>query len=400
MNENKKILVTGGSGLAGSAIVRALAVRGFKNIVATYHTKNPSDCFPPGYLASDNIKFVKINLVNQEEARLFFHTEKPDYVFLAAAKVGGIMANHNHRAEFIYDNLQIQNNVIHHSYLNNVKKLIFLGSTCIYPKNAPQPIKEEYLMSDTLEYLNEPYAVAKIAGIKMCESYNLQYNTNYIAVMPTNLYGPNDNYNLQNSHFLPAFLRKMHLAQSLKEGDWDTIRDDFNKNPVDNVDGSASEEDIISILNKFGGITKNAFGNEVSISLWGTGKPRREILHSDELADACLYIMEHIDFSDLLQNASGVYSNGMVKNEIRNTQVNIGLGYDYTLFEIAMKVKEIVGFTGIIEWNTEMPDGTFQKLTDTTKLTESGWKSKISLDEGIKSTYDYYKANSYKEAVL
>lgn len=400
MNVNKKILVTGGSGLAGSAIVRALAARGFKNIVATYHTKIPSDCFPPDYLASDNIKFVKINLVNQEEARVFFHNEKPDYVFIAAAKVGGIMANHNHRAEFIYDNLQIQNNVIHCSYLNNVEKLIFLGSTCIYPKNAPQPIKEEYLMSGTLEYLSEPYGVAKIAGIKMCESYNLQYNTNYIAVMPTNLYGPNDNYNLQNSHFLPAFLRKMHLAQALKEGDWDSIRDDFYKNPVADVDGNASEEEIISLLNKYAGITKNAFGNEVSISLWGSGKPRREILHADELADACLYIMEHIDFPDLLKNTSGAYSNGIVKDEIRNTQVNIGLGYDYTLFEIAMKVKQIVGFTGTIEWNTEMPDGTFQKLTDITKLNELGWKSKISLDEGIKSTYDYYKANSYKEAVL
>ena len=400
MNVNKKILVTGGSGLAGSAIVRALAARGFKNIVATYHTKNPSDCFSPDYLAAENIKFVKINLVNQEETRLFFYNEKPDYVFLAAAKVGGIMANHNHRAEFIYDNLQIQNNVIHCSYLNNVKKLIFLGSTCIYPKNAPQPIKEEYLMSGALEYLNEPYAVAKIAGIKMCESYNLQYNTNYVAVMPTNLYGPNDNYNLQDSHFLPAFLRKMHLAKALKKGDWESIRDDLYKNPVADVDGSASEEEIISLLNKYAGITKNAFGNEVSISLWGTGKPRREILHSDELADACLYIMEHIDFPDLLQNTSAVYSNGIVKDEIRNTQVNIGLGHDYTLFEIAMKVKEIIGFTGTIEWNTEMPDGTFQKLTDISRLTELGWKSKISLDEGIKSTYNYYKANSYKEAVL
>lgn len=398
MNINKKILVAGGAGLAGSAIVRALFAAGFKNIVASYYNKVPAACFSGEYLDSDSLRFVKVNFLSQQEVAAFFEAEKPDYVFIAAAKVGGIMANHNYRAEFIYENLQIQNNIIHSSYLTNVKKLIFLGSTCIYPTKSPQPMREDYLMTDTLEYLSEPYGIAKIAGIKMCESYNIQYKTNYIAVMPTNLYGPNDSYNLENSHFLPAFIRKMHLAKAFKEDNWETIRDDFNKNPVRGVGGRNTGEEITAILNKYG-ITKQDADNEVTLSLWGTGKPRREILLSDELADACLFIMENIDFSDLVKSSQVVYSGGVVKEEIRNTHVNIGLGFDYSLYEIAMKVKEIVDFTGIIKWNADMPDGTFQKLTDTTKLNNLGWKSKISLDEGIRSTYNIYRTKIVEEAV-
>lgn len=262
MNTNDKIFVAGGTGLAGSAIIRGLLKNGFTNVVASYHLSKPDRDFEKTEAGAQVCRFVKINLLEPAEVKDFFARESPLYVFLAAAKVGGIMANHTYRAQFIYENLQIQNNVIHNSYLNKVKKLIFLGSTCIYPFEAPQPMKEMCLMTGALEYLSEPYGVAKIAGIKMCESYNLQYGTNFISVMPTNLYGPNDNYDLNNSHFLPAFIRKMHLGKSLMEDDLAAIRIDLNKNPVNGLNGTASDVQIVELLKSYG-ITKTAGGRKL-----------------------------------------------------------------------------------------------------------------------------------------
>lgn len=385
MHISDSVLVAGGTGLAGSAIVRALIGKGFQNIIATYHTRDPADCF----MKSDLVvcKFVKIDLLDPSAVVKLFNDETPEYVFLAAARVGGIMANHIYRAQFIYENLQIQNNIIHNSYLFGVKKLIFLGSTCVYPTNAPQPMHEACLLTDTLEYLSEPYGIAKIAGIKMCESYNLQYGTNYISVMPTNLYGPNDNYDLTNSHFLPAFIRKMHLGKSLLNDDWEAVRRDFNKNPVDGVTGDSTEGRIVQILNKYG-IQKSGKSHG-SIMLWGTGRPRREVMLSDDLADACLFIMMNIDFMDL-SKYSAEYSAGLVKNEVRNTQINIGLGADYTLYDIAYLVKDVVGYNGDIAWNKEMPDGTFQKLTGVDRLNDLGWQREFNLRQGIIDTYSFY----------
>lgn len=389
MNQQDVILVTGGTGLVGTAIVRTLLKRGFRNIVATYHNRNPEGCFSTSELFDDSLKFIKIDLVDQRAVASLFSDVQPDFVFLAAAKVGGIMANHTHRAQFIYENLQIQNNIIHHSYLGNVKKLLFLGSTCIYPSNAPQPLKESYLMTDLLEYTSEPYGIAKIAGVKTCESYNLQYKTNYISVMPTNLYGPNDNYNLNNSHFLPAFFRKMYLAKCLMENNWKAIRDDLHRNPVENINGHASQEEVLQVLQKHG-ITEDS-QDIVTLTLWGTGSPRREVMHSDDMADACLYVMEHVDFEDLIRFEKSSAVPGVVGQEIRNTHINIGLGYDFTIREIAMKVKGIVGFQGNVAWNSDMPDGTLQKLTDVSKLKHLGWESKISFDDGLNHAYDSYR---------
>nr|WP_294941493.1 GDP-L-fucose synthase [uncultured Mucilaginibacter sp.] len=392
MDLSEKILVAGGTGLAGSAIVRGLIKKGFTNVIATHHTRNPADCFKAAYLASGACKFIKIDLLDPNAVIKLFKDEEPQYVFLAAARVGGIMANHTYRAQFIYENLQIQNNIIHNSYLAGVKKLIFLGSTCIYPTNAPQPMHEGYLLTDTLEYLSEPYGIAKIAGIKMCESYNVQYGTNYISVMPTNLYGPNDNYDLTNSHFLPAFIRKMHLGKSLMNDNWDAIRSDLARNPVEGIGGDATESQIIAILQKYG-IRKDDTAGGGSILLWGTGKPRREVMHASELADACLYIMEKVDFTDLLKYSDMQYSAGIVKNEVRNTQINIGLGTDYALYDIAYMVKDVVGYKGDILWNHDMPDGTLQKLTGVNRLKELGWQSSLNLKQGIKETYEYYITN-------
>ena len=286
-------------------------------------------------------------------------------MFLAAAKVGGIIANNIYRADFIYQNLMIQNNVTHQSYLNGVKKLLFLGSTCIYPKNAPQPMKEEYLLTNTLEYTNEPYAIAKIAGIKMCESYNLQYGTNFISVMPTNLYGPNDNFDLEKSHVLPALIRKIHLAKMLNENNQEEVLKDLKLNNI---------TEAIEYLNNFG-VTNN------NVEVWGSGMPRREFLWSEDMADACVFLMENRDFNDTF-NAG--------QKEIRNTHINIGTGIDISIKELAETIKKIIGFNGNLMFNSEKPDGTMQKLTDVTKLNALGWKHKESLEEGIRKIYHWY----------
>jgi GDP-L-fucose synthase len=322
----------------------------------------------------------ELNLMDQQAVAKFFETEKPEYVILAAAKVGGIVANNTYRAQFIYENIQIQNNIIHQSYLNGVKKLLFLGSSCIYPKNCPQPMKEEYLLTGILEITNEPYALAKIAGLKMCEAYNQQYGTNFISVMPTNLFGPNDNYDLEKSHVLPAIIRKMHLAKCLENLDWESIRKDLKMNPVEGINEKASETDILQKLEKYGISLKNKI--KVSVSLWGSGSPKREFLHSDDMADACIYLMEKADAKDILNmNASQNHFSSIP------THINIGTGKDLTIKELAYMVKEITGFKGEILWDSQKPDGTFQKLLDVSTLNNLGWKEKIGLSDGIKSVY-------------
>ena len=343
MNKNSKIYVAGHRGLVGSAIIKNL--KGYTNLITRTHKE--------------------LDLINQEDTKEFFETEKPDYVFLAAAKVGGIVANNAYRADFIHQNLMIQNNVIHYSYANNVKKLLFLGSTCIYPKSCPQPMKEEYLLTDTLEYTNEPYAIAKIAGIKMCESYNLQYGTNFISVMPTNLYGPNDNFDLEKSHVLPALIRKIHLAKLLSENRYDEIVSDLQ---VSNI------EEAKIYLSKFG-------VNKDSVEIWGSGKPMREFLWSEDMADACVFIMENRNFED-------TYSKN--QTEIRNTHINIGTGEDISIKNLAHIIKKVIGFNGDFVFNENKPDGTLKKLTDVSKLRGLGWKHKIELEQGIKKIYDWY----------
>jgi GDP-L-fucose synthase len=362
MKKDAKIYVAGHNGLVGSAIVRKLKQEGYHNLLV----RSSKD----------------LNLKDQEATASFFKAEQPEYVVLAAAKVGGIVANNTYRAEFIYDNLLIESNIIHNSHLNGVKKLLFLGSSCIYPKNAPQPMKEDSLLTSPLEYTNEPYAIAKIAGIKICESYNIQYGTNYISVMPTNLYGYNDNFDLEKSHVLPALIRKMHLGKAVFNNDMDAVRADFDKNPVEGVDGKADEAKIVEKLQKYG-IRKKAAGAE--ITLWGTGKPRREFLFSDDLAAACVFLLEKVDFTDLVK----LSSDG--SKEIRNTHINIGSGTDLSIGELAAIVKNIVGFRGDIIWDATKPDGTFQKLMDVTKLKELGWEYKVQLQEGIQAVYDIYQ---------
>jgi len=345
VNKDAKIYIAGHSGLVGSAIVNNLKARGYTNIIGKTHSE--------------------LNLLNQEEVKIFFETEKPEFVFLAAAKVGGIVANNTYRADFIYENLQIQNNIIHQSYKAGVKKLMFLGSTCIYPKNAPQPMPEECLLTDTLEYTNEPYAIAKIAGIKMCESYNLQYGTNYISVMPTNLYGPNDNFDLEKSHVLPALIRKIHCAKLLNEGRYDEVIQDLKVNTL---------EEAKAYLANFG-------VDEKKVEIWGSGKPMREFLWSEDMADACVFLMENRDFSDVTRDTS---------LEVRNTHINIGTGVDISIRELAETIKEIVGFKGELYFNADKPDGTMKKLTDVSKLHGLGWKHKVKLKEGIEKMYDWY----------
>lgn len=315
MQKDSKIYVAGHSGLVGSAIVKNLKSKGYTNIIGKTH--------------------AELDLLDQNAVADFFKAEKPEYVFLAAAKVGGIIANNTFRAQFIYENLQIQNNIIHQSYIHNVKKLLFLGSTCIYPKEAPQPISEESLLTSPLEYTNEPYAIAKIAGIKMCESYNLQYGTNFISVMPTNLYGINDNFDLQNSHVLPALVRKMHEAK---------------------------------------------MSGAKTVEIWGSGRPMREFLHSSDMADACVFVMENIDFADVAKD----------KKEVRNTHINIGSGEEISIRDLALLIKRIVGFEGELVFDTTKPDGTMRKLSDVSKLHSLGWRNKISLEDGIKGVYGWY----------
>ena len=348
MNKNSKIYIAGHRGLVGSAILENLKSKGYSNIITRTHKD--------------------LDLTNQLDVEAFFKAEKPEYVFLAAAKVGGIVANNVYRADFIYENMMIQNNVIHQSYLNKVKKLLFLGSTCIYPKNAPQPMKEEYLLTDTLEYTNEPYAIAKIAGIKMCESYNLQYGTNFISVMPTNLYGPNDNFDLEKSHVLPALIRKIHLAKLLSESKFDEVINDLK---VDDI------EEAKVYLEDFG-------VNENSVEIWGSGKPKREFLWSEDMADACVFLMESRNFSETYPKE---------QQEIRNTHINIGTGKDVSIKDLAEIIKEIIGFKGNLVFNTDKPDGTMRKLTDVTKLHSLGWNHKVELTEGIKMIYEWYFNN-------
>ena len=358
MNKSSKIYVAGHRGLVGSAILNNLKAKGYSNFV----TRTSAE----------------LDLRNQAAVEQFFEEEKPEYVFLAAAKVGGIVANNTYRADFIYDNLQIQNNVIHNAYKTGVKKLLFLGSTCIYPKECPQPMKEEYLLTDVLEYTNEPYAIAKIAGIKMCESYNIQYGTNFFSVMPTNLYGPNDNFDLEKSHVLPALMRKIYLGKCLEKGDWYSIRKDLDKNPIEGVDGKKPESQTLDILKKYG-VTKDDAGN-VKIEIWGSGKPMREFLWSEEMADACVYIMENVDFPDVVKD----------KKEIRNTHINIGTGKEVSIRQLAELIRGVVGFKGDFYFNTEKPDGTMRKLTDVSKLHSLGWKHRIEIEEGVQKLYDWY----------
>jgi len=358
LGKNAKIYIAGHRGLVGSAILKNLKANGYTNFITKTHKE--------------------LDLIDTKAVANFFSSEKPDYVFLAAAKVGGIVANNTYRADFIYANLMIQNNVIHQAYIHGVKKLLFLGSTCIYPKNCPQPMKEDYLLTDTLEYTNEPYAIAKIAGIKMCESYNLQYGTNFISVMPTNLYGPNDNFDLEKSHVLPALIRKMHLGKALEDEAWSTIREDLNKLPIEGVDGNATKDVIYSILDKYGIQKKD---NTVYLEIWGSGNPMREFLWSEDMANACIFIMENREFEDCYNSAN---------TEIRNTHINIGTGKDISIKNLGKVIKETIGFKGKLFFNINKPDGTMKKLTDPSKLHNLGWKHKVDLENGIKSIYSWY----------
>ena len=354
MDKNTKIYVAGHRGLVGSAIWNNLKQKGYTRLVGRTH--------------------AELDLLDGAAVRRFFDEEQPEAVILAAAHVGGIWANLHQRADFIWQNLQIQQNVIGESYRHGVKKLVFLGSTCIYPREAPQPIKEEALLTSPLEYTNEPYAIAKIAGLKMCESFNLQYGTNYIAVMPTNLYGPNDNFHLENSHVLPAMVRKIHLAHCLSEGNWEAVRHDLNLRPVEGVDGSAADTEILEVLAHYG-IDPGV------VTLWGTGTPLREFLWSEEMADATVFVMEHVDFAD-------TYAPG--SQEVRNCHINIGTGKEITIRRLAELIAGTVGFKGEIRWDASKPDGTLRKLTDVSKLHALGWHHTIEIEEGVRRMYDWY----------
>jgi len=354
IDKNAKIYVAGHHGLVGSAIWSNLKSKGYTNLVGRGHKE--------------------LDLLDGVAVRNFFDEEKPEYVVLAAAHVGGIMANSLYRADFIYQNLQIQQNVIGESFRHNVKKLLFLGSTCIYPRDAPQPMKEEVLLTSPLEYTNEPYAISKIAGLKMCESFNLQYGCNYIAVMPTNLYGPNDNFHLENSHVLPAMIRKVYLAKCLNENNWEALRDDINLRPIEGISGKNHDSEILKVLNKYG-ITPEA------VTLWGTGKPLREFLWSEEMADASVYVLEHVDFKD-------TYVSGT--KDIRNCHINVGTGKELTIGELAQLVIKTVDFKGKLVWDATKPDGTMRKLIDVSKLHDLGWHHKIEIDEGVTKMFDWY----------
>lgn len=399
MDKHSKVYIAGHNGMVGSAITRNLKDNGYDNLVFTP--------YPP------------FDLTDQHVVADFFRKEKPEYVFLAAAKVGGIVANNTYRGQFIYENLMIQNNIIHQSYVNGVKKLLFLGSSCIYPKNSPQPIKEDYLLTDELEYTNEPYAIAKIAGIKMCESYNIQYGTNFISAMPTNLYGPNDNYNLETSHVLPAMIRKMHLGKCLENNDWDGILKDLGKYPIEGVSDNSGKDEILTILMKYGvqATTHPAprtshpapstshpaprTPHPATITLWGTGSPYREFLHVDDVADACVFLMNKVDFKDLISSPSALRPEPSALSSspsaprplppaIKNTHINVGTGKDLTIKELAGLIKEIVGFGGEIIWDESKPDGTPRKLLDVAKINALGWKEKVRLEDGIRLVYEKY----------
>ena len=398
LDKNSKIFVAGHRGLVGSAIWNNLESRGYHNLVGRTHRE--------------------LDLTDQQAVKRFFDEEQPDAVVLAAAFVGGIMANSLYRADFIMQNMKMQCNVIEQAYKHHVKKLLFLGSTCIYPKNAPQPMKEDALLTSPLEYTNEEYAIAKIAGLKMCESYNLQYGTNYIAVMPTNLYGPNDNFHLENSHVLPAMMRKVYLAKLIHDGDWDAIRVDMNKRPINppaklqaiigegNVDGGNDAERILQAL-AFYGIEDN------KVTLWGDGSPLREFLWSEDMADASVYVLLNVDFKDIIGIEKyssvfyGVKADGEVNRnnsegrggaipslgEIRNCHINVGTGKELTIRQLAEKVVAIVGFEGQLFWDQDKPNGTPRKLIDVSKLHRLGWHHKVEIDEGVRKLYAWYQAS-------
>ena len=389
LDKDAKIYVAGHHGLVGSAIWDNLQQRGYTNLVGRSHSE--------------------LDLLDGAAVKAFFDEQRPDAVVLAAAHVGGIMANLQYRADFIWQNLQIQQNVIWESFRHGVQKLLFLGSTCIYPREAPQPMKEDCLLTSPLEYTNEPYAIAKIAGLKMCESFNIQYGTNYIAVMPTNLYGPNDNFHLENSHVLPAMIRKIYLAKCLNEGNWDAVRKDIRLRPVTAkaadvgktvsegaasfidrglevqegrfiVDGGSSSRDILSVLAHYG-ITPDA------VTLWGTGRPMREFLWSEEMADASVHVLLNVDFKDTY-DASARNADGIT--EIRNCHINVGTGKELSIKEVAEKVMKETGFTGELRWDASKPDGTLRKLTDVSRLHSLGWHHRIEIDEGIHRLYQWY----------
>jgi len=396
LNKDSKIYIAGHKGLVGSAIWHNLEQRGYRNLVGRSHRE--------------------LDLTDQIAVRNFFDSERPDAVVLAAAFVGGIMANSIYRADFIMQNMKMQCNVIENAYLHGVKKLLFLGSTCIYPKAAPQPMKEDALLTSPLEYTNEEYAIAKIAGLKMCESYNLQYGTNYIAVMPTNLYGPNDNFHLENSHVMPAMMRKIYLAKLIHNGDWEAIKTDMNKRPINptdalrsiigegNVDGNNPQERILKAL-AFYGIEDN------KVTLWGDGSPLREFLWSEDMADASVHVLLHVDFKDIIgiEKYSSVFYGSKVDGavdrnnsecrggaipalgEIRNCHINVGSGKELTIKDLATKVVKAVDFTGTIVWDASKPNGTPRKLIDVEKLHRLGWHHKVDIDEGISRLYQWYK---------
>ena len=396
LSKTSKIYIAGHHGLVGSAIWKNLEARGYSQLIGRSHSE--------------------LDLTNQQAVDDFFKTERPDAVVLAAAFVGGIMANSLYRADFIMQNMMMQCNVISSAYKYGVKKLLFLGSTCIYPKNAPQPMKEDVLLTSPLEYTNEEYAIAKIAGLKMCESYNLQYGTNYIAVMPTNLYGPNDNFHLENSHVMPAMMRKIYLAKLIHEDNWEAIRVDMNKRPInpvkalaeqigkDNVDGECSKERILQAL-AFYGIEDNR------VTLWGTGSPLREFLWSEDMADASVHILLNVDFKDIIgiDKYSSVFygtaTDGEVNRnnsegrggaipslgEIRNCHINIGTGKELTIKQLSELIVQTVGFTGTVVWDESKPDGTPRKLIDVSKLHSLGWTHKVEIEDGVQKLYDWYR---------
>ena len=384
MNPNSKIYIAGHRGLVGSAIWNNLLSRGYTNLVGRTHQE--------------------LDLTDQYAVKKFFDEEEPDAVVLAAAFVGGIMANSLYRADFIMMNMKIQCNVISEAYAHHVKKLLFLGSTCIYPKGAPQPMKEDCLLTSPLEYTNEEYAIAKIAGLKMCESYNLQYGTNYIAVMPTNLYGPNDNFHLENSHVMPAMMRKVYLAKLIADDNWKAIRKDMDKRPVLGVDGKAEKQTLLDILSKYG-IENNR------VTLWGTGKPLREFLWSEDMADASVHVLLNVNFSDIIgiEKYSSVHygasTDGAVDRnhskgrggaipslgEIRNCHINVGTGKELTIRELAELVVKTVGFKGELLFDDTKPDGTPRKLIDVSKIHSLGWTHKVEIEDGVRKLFEWYQ---------
>ena len=356
MEKHSKIYVAGHRGLVGSAIWNNLLSKGYTRLLGRSH--------------------AELDLMEGPAVEAFFATEQPEYVVLAAAHVGGIQANNVYRADFIYRNLQIQQNIIGAAYRHKVKKMLFLGSTCIYPRDAAQPIREEALLTGPLEYTNEPYAIAKIAGLKLCESFNLQYGTNFIAVMPTNLYGPNDNFDLERSHVLPAMVRKIFLADSLLRGDETLLRRDLDSRPVEGLDGKAPLPEIKVLLQKYGIYPDR-------LELWGTGKPLREFLWSEDMADACVFIMERVDFEDLRPKDTS--------DEVRNCHINIGTGKEISIAALAAMIAEKTGYTGKISFDASKPDGTMRKLCDVNKLHKLGWQHRVDISEGLDRILDWYR---------